>query len=266
MNLLKTVVRNAFSMTGKGLVSSDELELFRNLDPAALLYSQVDEAAKCLISPFLPYSKSQLAQDLFALASCGSKLPKYFVEFGATDGITLSNSWLLETMLGWEGVLAEPARVWHPSLLANRNCSIDQRCVAQSSGMQCMFLEVNETNGGLPEFSSMESYADNGDWASNIRMQESERYMVETISLNDLLDEYNSPGDIQFLSIDTEGSELDILKSFDFTGRKIRSICVEHNYQTAMRSAINALLTSHGYTQVCKPISKWDDWYLLKAY
>ena len=72
-----------------------------------------------------------------------------------------------------------------------------------------------------PGLSSLKEYADNGDWASKVRLKNSKKEIVETITLNDLLDFYNAPKIIDYLSIDSEGSELDILKSFDFSKRKI---------------------------------------------
>lgn len=263
--MLKRVAKKALRMAGKHLVSSEEIEFYRNLDPAAILYSEVDQECKQLIAPFLPLSRAQLAQDLFALAASGTTEPRYFVEFGATDGVSLSNTWLLEKQLGWDGILAEPARIWHDSLRSNRSCSIETRCVAGVSGQKTSFLEVECGVHGSPELSSIESYANNGDWASKIRLKESTAYEVETISLGGLLDEHNAPGEIQFLSIDTEGSEFEILKQYDFGARKIRSICVEHNYQKPVRSMIHALLRSHGYRQVLANVSRFDDWYVLNA-
>lgn len=77
----------------------NDLEFFKNIDNCSLLYSQLNQDSKELISSFMPHSKSQLAQDLFAIAYCGIMEPKFFVEFGATDGITGSNTWLLKKNL-----------------------------------------------------------------------------------------------------------------------------------------------------------------------
>jgi FkbM family methyltransferase len=257
------MLNKALGIIGYHLTRRDEIELYRSLSPSALLYSELDNESRSLVAPFLPFSRAQLAQDLFALAWSGSASPKFFVEFGATDGITLSNTWLLEKKLGWNGILAEPARIWHDSLAENRSCTIDTRCVAKATGLKYNFLEVKRGERASPELSSIEAFANNGDWLSKIRLKNASRYQVETISLSDLLDAHNAPEEIQFLSIDTEGSELEILENYDFKSRKIKSICVEHNHQNKPRSSIRAWLCSHGYKQVFGRISKWDDWYVL---
>jgi hypothetical protein len=74
-------------------------------------------------------SKAQIAQDLFVLSELGFKKSGFFVEFGATDGVQLSNTHLLETEFSWTGILAEPGRNWHKELEKNRNASIEKDCV-----------------------------------------------------------------------------------------------------------------------------------------
>lgn len=268
--MLKRALRKALRSAGKELLSIEELEAYQNelkfyrsLNNASLLYSQLPQEKRELIAPYLPYSKAQLAQDLFALAFTQSTAPGFFVEFGATDGVSHSNTWLLEKKLGWTGILAEPAKVWHDELSQNRTCILDTRCVAKASYLTYQFLEVATSAKGAAVLSSIESYADSGDWASNIRLNNSTRYEVETISLNDLLDQHNAPETIQFLSLDTEGSELEILEGYNFKDRNILCLCVEHNYANETRLKINRLLGSKGYKQVLPRVSKWDDWYVL---
>jgi hypothetical protein len=55
-------------------------------------------------------AKSQLGQDIFALDFADFKIGGTFLEIGAADGVTLSNTYLLEKRFGWTGVLCEPAR------------------------------------------------------------------------------------------------------------------------------------------------------------
>ena len=59
----------------------------------------------------LTHSTSQLGQEIFVLSRLGWKRNGYYVEFGATDGRTLSNTWLVDRQFGWRGILAEPGRI-----------------------------------------------------------------------------------------------------------------------------------------------------------
>lgn len=261
--MLKRALNKALRLAGRELAVSNELNFYRNLESSAILYSELCQEKRERIAPYMPHSKAQLAQDLFALAYSEGGPTGFFVEFGATDGISLSNTWLLEKKLGWTGILAEPAKIWHDDLTRNRSCIIDKRCVAKLSGQQYQFLEVADCSEGTPELSSIASCADNGDWASRIRLENSTGYDVDTVSLDDLLDFHNAPSQIQFLSLDTEGSELEILQAYSFKHRTIQVICVEHNYVSNTRSLIKSLLLEKGYRQVLQRVSRWDDWYVL---
>jgi FkbM family methyltransferase len=199
-------------------------------------------------------AKSQLGQDVMALSTVGTTGPGFFVEFGATNGIDLSNTYLLEKSYGWTGILCEPARDWHKDLLENRSCKIDTRCVYSSSGQK---LQFSETSVG--ELSTISSYM-NSD-ANRLLRKKSATYEVESISLADLLSAHEAPFHIEFLSIDTEGSEYEILRDFDFSKYSFGLICVEHNF-TDNRKKLNALLTSKGYSQVFEELSAFDDWYV----
>lgn len=65
-------------------------------------------------------SRSQIRQDLFVLSVLNFKKNGFFVDFGSTNGKSLSNTYLLEKEFGWQGILAEPARIWHKELRKNR--------------------------------------------------------------------------------------------------------------------------------------------------
>ncbi len=80
---------------------------------------------------------------------------------------------------------------------------------------------------------------------------------VTTTSLIDLLDQQEAPSVIDYLSIDTEGSELEILLGIDWSRYQFRCITVEHNF-TAQRQGIQALLESQGYKH---REAQWDDYY-----
>jgi len=198
--------------------------------------------------------KSQLGQDLFVLAFSNFKKGGYFVEFGATDGLTLSNTYLLEKKFGWNGILAEPGKKWEKSLRQNRDAEIDTRCVYSSTGESVRFTEVKKG-----EFSTITNFA-NSDHHSKKRV-DSVEYFVESVSLKDLLDYHKAPEKIDYISIDTEGSEYEIIKNFDFNSYDIRILTIEHNYGEN-RELINALMLKNGYKRLKENVSLWDDWYI----
>ena len=92
-------------------------------------------------------------------------------------------------------------------------------------------------------------------------MSDTRTYSVETVSLNDLLSQNGAPKRIDFLSLDTEGSELEILETFDFDTWDVRLIVVEHNF-TEARQKIYDLLTSKGYERRLETLSDVDDFYV----
>lgn len=200
-------------------------------------------------------SPAQLKQDIFVLMQTGFKRGGYFVEFGAADGIHLSNTWLLEKEYGWSGILAEPARCWHKNLHQNRRSSIETSCVYSSTGAQIEFNMAEQA-----ELSTIVTFGSD-DHHANSR-KGGTIYSVPTISLSDLLKKHNAPKEIDYLSIDTEGSELAILQEFPFKEWSIKIITVEHNYQIN-RERIKSLLEQNGYRRHFEGISKWDDWYIL---
>lgn len=205
-------------------------------------------------------SKSQLKQDIFVLTELNFKEDGYFVEFGATDGVGISNSWLLEKRFGWQGIVAEPSQYWHSKLQANRSCNIDLDCVWSRTGEKLVFNEVNRVGAPYgPELSTIDSFSDTD--THSISRQHGRKYEVNTISLEDLLIKYNAPSTIDYLSIDTEGSEFEILNNFNFNKYDIKIITCEHNY-TPMREKIYDLLTGIGYQRKCEDVSQWDDWYV----
>jgi FkbM family methyltransferase len=214
---------------------------------------EIPDSKLVRLASLLEKSKSQLKQDLFVLAELDFKRNGFFVEFGATNGIDLSNSYLLENEFGWNGILAEPAKCWHTDLMSNRNCTIETNCVWSDSESILNFNQVDTA----AELSTVSIY--NKSDSHSIYREDGQNYNVNTISLNDLLDKYNAPKKIDYLSIDTEGSEYEILSHFDFSKYEIGIITCEHNY-TPIRKKIFDLLTKQGYIRKYAGLSKWDDW------
>lgn len=259
--LAKRAVLGAVSAFGYVLISKDgysELEHKSKLAQLNQIWQEIrgnswmDEASW---SHLVKESKSQLGQDLMALHFFGREGKGFFVEFGATDGISGSNTLLLEKYLGWSGILAEPAKKWHKDLQRNRRSMLDFRCVYSESNLKIDFQEVSGGLSTIKDFSARDMHAEN--------RKESFVYQVETVSLTDLLEDHSAPDHIDFLSIDTEGSEFEVLSSLNFQKYSFGFICVEHNH-TENRQKIEALLSNQGYKAIYPQLSDFDGWFIPK--
>lgn len=195
---------------------------------------------------------SQLGQDLWVLDQTGRKRGGFFVEFGATDGVLLSNTLLLEAEFGWSGICAEPNPAFFEKLQRNRDCITAPDCIGGQTGRTVEFILADEY-GGFAEFADSDAH-------SNRRAayrKAGKMIELETISLDEFLKKYDAPRRIDYLSIDTEGSEFEILEAFPFAEWDIRLLTIEHNF-TPIRAKIRKLMEGHGY--ICTE-QKWDDWY-----
>jgi FkbM family methyltransferase len=257
MSRLKKLIKSSLGSLDIGVTRLSTLEKLKQNAAAAhdlrvLSAFPNEHAARLLRS--LPHSHSQYRQDLFVLSQLNFKTNGYFVEFGATNGVDLSNTYLLEKEFGWTGILAEPARCWHDDLKANRGAVVETRCVWKASKSVVRFNEVL-----APELSTIDAFSEHDLYRKNRRTGKT--YDVATISLNDLLAEHRAPETIDYLSVDTEGSEFEILSNFDFCRHTFRVITCEHNFAPT-RARIFELLTGHGYVRRYEELSAVDDWYV----
>jgi FkbM family methyltransferase len=201
-------------------------------------------------------SSSQRFQDLFVDWMLQKK-NGIFIEFGACDGINISNTYYLEKYMGWSGILLEPAKSWHNNIKINRpNCIIDFRCVSDESGNEVPFYENTD-----PALSSL-----NNNFFSN------NSYKVKTVSLNDvffeheekLLKKSNEIESIDFISIDTEGTEYQILNKFNFNKYSPKIIIVEHNFDPIKSKLLKELIESNNYVNLFPELSAYDYFFVLK--
>lgn len=201
-------------------------------------------------------SPSQLGQDLWVLEHFNYKRKGFFVEFGATDGVLLSNSFLLEKEFGWHGICAEPNPNFFKRLKLNRQCQVSDACIAGVSGETVNFVLADE-------FGGIQDFVDAGVHHEKVKAYEeqSQALVLETISLHDFLVKHNAPKDIDYISIDTEGSEFSILDKFPFDKWNVTCFTVEHNFEP-QRDSIYQLFLAQGYKRIEK---EWDDWYVKVA-
>lgn len=203
------------------------------------------------ILDYLNSSKSQLRQDLFVISETDFKKNGFFIEIGAADGYNLSNTFLLEKRFNWHGILVEPAKIFHERLSKNRNSLIDKSIIWNKNSENLAFTECFT-------LSCITEQIHKSFISSNL---ETKCYHVPSITFMQLLKNYQAPEYIDYLSIDTEGSEFEILKSIDFRKYKFGIITVEHNFRPD-RKKIYKLLSDAGYKIKSQLSSYFEDWYL----
>jgi FkbM family methyltransferase len=235
-------------ISGELSLAQQRQQLFHSESPSAPLMKSGNDWAAVLKNK----SVSQLGQDLWVLDRTGYKRSGFFVEFGATDGVLLSNSWLLEREFGWQGICAEPNPKFFTKLTKNRQCIVSDDCISGVTGKQVEFVFA-DVYGGNQEYTNDDTH---GERRAAYR-KVGHVATLTTISLHDFLTKLSAPHHIDYLSIDTEGSEFEILQTFPFDEWNIHLITVEHNF-TARRFDIRTLLERNGYNCIEK---QWDDWY-----
>lgn len=203
--------------------------------------------------------KSQIGQDEFIDNFFQKKEGLIFLDIGAHDGVSLSNTYFLEKNRNWSGICVEPQPSEFEKLKNNRNCV-------------CLNVAISDYEGET-NFTHIEGYAnmlsgidENYDERHRDRIQsEVEVYggkinniKVTVKKLQTILDEENLL-DIDFCSIDTEGSEFKILKSIDFSRTNIKVFIIEKNYNDF---SVRNFLESKGY-ELYKTI-EWDDVFVKK--
>lgn len=193
----------------------------------------------------LQHFYSQIGQDKWILGEVypGTR-DGYFVDIGSWDAVKFSNSKALEEA-GWQGICADPfPRNWH-----DRTCRLFREVVYGVAGETVRFRRAGVL-GGIEDYLGREN------------RREAEVVEFTTTTLADILERAGAPSFIQYLSIDTEGSEYEILRALPFDRYRIGAITVEHNHQEPKRTQIRELLEAHGYRRAREQLV--EDWYVLE--
>ncbi len=180
--------------------------------------------------PLTAYT-GQVGQDKFANEMFfKNKKNGVFVDIGAFDGVTHSNTYFFEKELGWKGLCIEPLAQSFSQCASLRNCICLNHCIATTNA-PVDFIAVE----GAPIMLSgiMQTYDPRHlQRLKHEIIRDGGSYTIKKISaqtFNDICQKHNI-FEIDFLSLDTEGSELEILKSINFNTFFIHVITVENNY------------------------------------
>lgn len=199
------------------------------------------------------YSQQETQQDKWILEEVFPDNGRgFFVDIGAADGIRLSNTYALE-LAGWTGICIEPREDDFMLLQDNRPGSQHVNvCIGREVQTNAEFVvsEQDKLLSGLKD--TLGNYMGRPVTGKTITRP--------VYPLSYVLTWCNAPHIIEYLSVDTEGNEFEILLSVPFKDYMFKAITVEHNFVEPMRSQIWHLLMNWGYKRVRE--AKFDDFYL----
>ncbi len=189
--------------------------------------------------------KSQLGQDKLIDELCNFKENGVFIDVGANDGLCISNTVFFEKNRKWKGLCIEPLPFRYSELVKNRSCNTFNGVCSNIDKKDVSFMKITghcELLSGILEFydqkhldrikSEMEQFGGT-----------SEIIKLPSLCLSTLFDKYKYKT-IDYLSVDTEGSEFEVLQGIDFKRHSIKYITVESNYND---SRIDVLLKENGF-------------------
>lgn len=187
---------------------------------------------------------SQYDQDKIVDLYFKSKKNGFFLDLGAHDGISCSNTYFFEKERNWTGICVEPIPDVYKLLTENRKSINYNVCISDKDGI-VNFRRVNgapEMLSGILEFMPSE-HIDRINHECSLYNGSFEDIKVESKNINSILMKHGNPK-IDFLSIDTEGAEFSILKTIDFEKNQIEFLTVENNNSS---DEIRKYLKNKGY-------------------
>jgi FkbM family methyltransferase len=177
--------------------------------------------------PFMQYY-SQSGQDKFIdeYVTKG-KTGGIFVEIGAYDGVTFSNTLAFERYRGWSGVCIEPIPDRFQLLQRNRTAKCHQACISDRTGT--VEFSVVEGAGGVGMLSAMTD-AITQEHAQRIAREDAQTKTIRVPAVTfESVMQQDAILQVDYISIDTEGHEFAILKTIDLARYSPMCLTVEEN-------------------------------------
>lgn len=204
---------------------------------------------------------SQFNQDKFLNEVVFSnKKNGFFIDIGAHDGVSYSNSLFFERFNNWSGICVEPNPVVFNKLVLNRK-SINLNVCIGSKNKKVKFTQIegySEMLSGVTEnYDERHIQRINNDIL--LKGGKKSEIEVDMISLDSVEGLKNRK--IDFISIDTEGNEYDIVHSINFDLLDIKSLVIENNYKD---NRMAAYLNFFGFELIYK--LDCDEVFLNKLY
>lgn len=161
-----------------------------------------------------------------------------YIDIATNNPITGSNTFIFDVCLGWEGVCVEANPTYLDRIRIVRNCHIVPTCVSDEDGQKVSFALAGGVGGIL----------ETNKHAANWKKNHVERQMMNlTCRSMASVQREKQMREVDFLSLDVEGHELNVLKGFEWDELKINVITVEISTDTL--ADIEAFLNKRGYAR-----------------
>lgn len=190
---------------------------------------------------------AQIGQDCFVDTYFKGKQNGFFIEIGVGNGVDLSNTYFLEKERLWNGLLIEPCKTFQSSIQAGRKAQLINKAISNQSGQTVQFVE--DLDAGY--LSGIESEKTN-------HIKNKVSYAVETINFQDLMKNLDENIVIDYLSIDIEGNELELIKSIDFNTVDVKVISVEHNKDAEVMKQLITYMSNFNYQYYDNDYFDWE--------
>lgn len=162
-------------------------------------------------------SASQTGQDLWVFGEAFNLMRRgYFVDVGAHDGLSISNTVLLERRFAWTGVCIEANPTTFKELRKNRRCHCVNACLDEAP--REVEFEVNDVFGGI---------VDAQEESGATQARSGRMIKVKTRTLTDVLDECGAPREIDYMSVDVEGAEDRVFRGLDLDKYVVKAMTIE---------------------------------------
>jgi len=165
----------------------------------------------------------------------------FFLDLAATNGIELSNTFILEKKYNWTGIAIEPNPNFYKQLVKNRNCITENHVVSNCHEKVKVRID-NGVGGGIVADDTDNSMLIRGE---QLKKEQCKIIEMESVLLQDILDKHNAPKEIDYWSLDIEGSEERVISSFDFSKYEFGCITIERPTPLC-----NKILQNAGYVFV----------------
>jgi len=199
---------------------------------------------------------SQKGQDEWVIKDIFNyKTNGYFVDLAASDGVHINNTILMERHLEWTGICIEPNPGYTSKLKNNRKCIIADDVVDEGEGTVLFRIDNGELGGIVAEDT------DNNHKYRSRQLKRATVVKRETTTLDKILDKYQAPNIIDYLSLDVEGAETRILRNFPFDRYTFMSMTIERP-----TIELEDILFKNGYVFVMKSKKcPYDAFYVHKT-